>query len=248
MVWENRARCVSRQVTRHSLSAHSWDSLAPHPDKPSASSHEKIVVHMSSMNWLSHPVLSSLPIHADNSSFLLSPHFAHGSGAVCLLNCDPRQYVMTTTDKFVGLDDERQEADHTGQHAQAHWWRGADTEGPAQNDPWHCQSVQDQVDERWRWHPANLLQDWRGARSAWLHGSQNPVKGTSSDMAATEAADKTAIPRRENLGVAEAFVFNDSKTDVLKNSNEEGNWSYMREDSSQKGDAEAQRQRASQGQ
>ena len=67
-------------------------------------------------------------------------------------------------------------------------------------------------------------------------------------MAATEAADKTAIPRRENLGVAEAFVFNDSKTDVLKNSNEEGNWSYMREDSSQKGDAEAQRQRASQGQ
>ena len=77
MVWENRARCVSRQVTRHSLSAHSWDSLAPHPDKPSVSSHEKIVVHMSSMNWLSHPVLSSLPTHADKSSFLLSPHFAH---------------------------------------------------------------------------------------------------------------------------------------------------------------------------
>ena len=66
-------------------------------------------------------------------------------------------------------------------------------------------------------------------------------------MAATEAADKTAIPRMENLEVAEACVCNDSKTDVLKNSNEEGNWSYMSEDSSQKGDAEAQRQRASQG-
>ena len=41
----------------------------------------------------------------------------------------------------------------------------------------------------------------------------------------------------ENLAIVDAFVCNDSKTDVLKSSNEEGNWSDMSEDSSQKGDA-----------
>ena len=48
---------------------------------------------------------------------------------------------------------------------------------------------------------------------------------------------KTVIPRMENLAVVDACVCNDSKTDVLKSSNEEGNWSDMSEDSSQKGDA-----------
>ena len=48
---------------------------------------------------------------------------------------------------------------------------------------------------------------------------------------------KNGNPRVENLAVVDACVCNDSKTDVLKSSNEEGNWSDMSEDSSQKGDA-----------
>ena len=62
-------------------------------------------------------------------------------------------------------------------------------------------------------------------------------KQRPSNMATTEAADKTVISRMENLAVMDAFVCNDSKTDVLKSSNEEGNWSDVSEDSSQKGDA-----------
>ena len=63
------------------------------------------------------------------------------------------------------------------------------------------------------------------------------AKERPSNMATTEAADKTVISRMENLAVVDAFVCNDSKTDVLKSSNEEGNWSDVSEDSSQKGDA-----------
>ena len=45
------------------------------------------------------------------------------------------------------------------------------------------------------------------------------------------------ITRMENLAVVDAFVCNHSKTDVLKSSNEEGNWNDMSKDSSQKGNA-----------
>ena len=61
------------------------------------------------------------------------------------------------------------------------------------------------------------------------------AKEPPSNMATPEAADKrkTVIPRVENLAVVDAFVCNGPKTDVLKSSNEEGNWSDMSEDSSQ---------------
>ena len=40
------------------------------------------------------------------------------------------------------------------------------------------------------------------------------AKQRPSNMATTEAADKTVIPRMENLAVMDAFVCDDSKTDV----------------------------------
>ena len=44
--------------------------------------------------------------------------------------------------------------------------------------------------------------------------------------------DKAVTPLK-NLAVLDASVCNDSKTDVVKRSNEEGNWNNMSEDSSQ---------------
>ena len=44
---------------------------------------------------------------------------------------------------------------------------------------------------------------------------------------------KTLYPQLKNLAVTDASVCNDSKTDVVKRSSEEGNWNNMSEDSSQ---------------
>lgn len=84
------------------------------------------------------------------------------------------------------------------------------------------------------------------------------AKERSGNMTTPKAADKTVIPKLKNLAVVDASVCNDSKTDVVKRSNEEGNWSDGSEDSSQEKEVqffvmftprpEAQAQRASQGQ
>ena len=81
------------------------------------------------------------------------------------------------------------------------------------------------------------------------------VKILSKERPATWQRRKPRTKRRSpegelgSRGSVRVQRFQDGRVEeLLKNSNEEGNWSYMREDSSQKGDAEAQRQRASQGQ
>ena len=79
VVWFGRAKPAMHHGTWHGtnwLSTCARDPMTPHPGHPSVSSHEKIVAHMPSMKWLSCP-LSPLLVHADNSSFLRSPHFAH---------------------------------------------------------------------------------------------------------------------------------------------------------------------------
>ena len=93
MVWTSRAHSAPRNVTRHELrlSAYPRDPMTPHPWQRSVSSHEKSIARMSSMTWLSHPVLSSLAIHAQLivPSEPSRPHFAHGSGA-CGYQQNPR--------------------------------------------------------------------------------------------------------------------------------------------------------------
>ena len=76
------------------------------------------------------------------------------------------------------------------------------------------------------------------------------------DMATPKATDRSCYPQLRNLAVIDASVCNDSKTDVVKRSNEQGNWNSVREDSSQEEkmrffvmftpSSEAQAQRASQ--
>ena len=87
-------------------------------------------------------------------------------------------------------------------------------------------------------------------------GVKNPGKGTSWQHGNAESHGQNCYPQLKNLAVIDASVCNDSKTDVVKRSNEEGNWNNMNEDSSQKEKvrflvmftprSEAQAQRASQ--
>ena len=81
------------------------------------------------MKCLSHPVLSPLPVHADNSSFLLSPHFAHGSGAGgCQSN--PRQYIMTITDELLDeIGRSRNKSRRRESPTDALWVRGSGCDG-----------------------------------------------------------------------------------------------------------------------
>ena len=74
-------------------------------------------------------MLPPLLVHADNSSFLLSPHFAHGSGAGgCRSN--PRQYIMTITDELLDeMGRSRNKSRRRESPSDALWVRGPGCDG-----------------------------------------------------------------------------------------------------------------------
>ena len=90
---------------------------------------------------------------------------------------------------------------------------------PAQNDQCHGKSkdhlaveVHDQLDS----HEVKIL-----------------TKKHPGNTATPKATDKRCYPQLKNSAVVDASGCNDSKTDVLKRSKEEGNWNSMSENSSQ---------------
>ena len=141
-----------------------------------------------------------------------------------LVHAHEPTHRATIADELVGLNDGRREADrsmlkHTDEEVltqrdqpkttidtvRAVKTKLTNAEGDIQQNSFKAEEVHDQLD----YMEVKIL-----------------AKERPSNMATLEAAD---------LAVVDAFVCNDSKTDVLRSSNEEGNLSDMSEDSLPKG-------------